>query len=174
MSHSVPDRRGNVKSAHQLGRLSPGDLERTNRLCRQFILVSLLYFFVGSLLGVFLLLGWQAVPRFVHLHLNFFGWISMMIFGVGYKLLPNYAGKIVIHSLTMARVQFWLANLGFLGLLIFYALWSARRGQVVFALTIVSAVVLVAAIVLFGLNVWFTFRLAASPADGHSPSQEGE
>ncbi|MBI3015932.1 MAG: hypothetical protein HYY65_12945 [Candidatus Tectomicrobia bacterium] len=49
-----------------------------------------------------------------HLHLNFFGWISMMIFGVGYKLLPNYAGKIVIHSLTMARVQFWLANVGFL------------------------------------------------------------
>lgn len=162
-----------MKSSDHLSRLKPEELEQINRLCRQFILASIVYFFVGSLLGVLRLLGWSAIPPFIHLHLNFFGWISMMIFGVGYKLLPNYAGKMVIYSLTMARIQFWFANLGFIGMLCFYALWSVAGSHVAFALTILGAATVIASIALFGLNVWLTFRPEVSPAESQSLHRKG-
>lgn len=161
-----------MRSADNLSRLKPSELEETNRLCRKFILASLLYFLAGSLLGVLYLLGWRAIPLFVHLHLNFFGWISMMIFGVGYKLLPNYAGKMVIHSLTMAKVQFWLSNLGFLGLLVFYVLWFKTGSASALGLAVAAAAAVVGSVALFGLNVWLTFRPEVASGEGRRPVHE--
>jgi len=49
--------------------------------------------------------------KFVHSHLNMLGWVSMMIFGVGYHILPRFAGK-PLKSPKMGELQFWLANIG--------------------------------------------------------------
>jgi len=50
-----------------------------------------------------------------HAHVLLIGFVSMMIFGVGYHLLPVFAGT-DLYSLRLAEIQFWLQNIGLIGL----------------------------------------------------------
>jgi hypothetical protein len=50
-----------------------------------------------------------------HAHVLLIGWVSMMIFGVGYHLLPVFAGT-DLYSLRLAELHFWLQNIGLIGL----------------------------------------------------------
>ncbi len=50
-----------------------------------------------------------------HAHILLIGWVFMMIFGVGYHLLPVFAGT-ELYSLPLAEAQFWLQNIGIVGL----------------------------------------------------------
>ncbi len=54
-----------------------------------------------------------AIYRPAHLHMNLLGFVSMMIFGVGYHIIPRLAGK-PLYSRRLAVVHLWLANLGLL------------------------------------------------------------
>lgn len=83
-----------------------------------FIRLSMFYFVVGSLLGVcFLFRPEMANPAHIsmHVHLNLLGWMSMMIFGVGYHVLPRFSGK-PLYSRKLSIVQFWMANAGLVGM----------------------------------------------------------
>jgi len=83
-----------------------------------FIRMSMFYFLAGSLLGVmFVLSPDTASSSYVsmHVHLNLLGWMSMMIFGVGYHVLPRFSGR-PLHSRGMSVVQFWAANAGLVGM----------------------------------------------------------
>ncbi|NIR15120.1 MAG: hypothetical protein GWN86_14735, partial [Desulfobacterales bacterium] len=40
---------------------------------------------------------------------------SMMIYGVGYHILPRFAGKLLKHP-KVAEAQFWIANIGLVGM----------------------------------------------------------
>ncbi len=80
----------------------------------KFAWASLIYLLVGSTMGVVLLLvPLNIVPS--HAHVLLIGFVSMMIFGVGYHLLPVFAGT-DLHSLRLAELQFWLQNIGLVGL----------------------------------------------------------
>lgn len=50
-----------------------------------------------------------------HVHVLLIGFVSMMIFGVGYHLLPVFAGT-ELHSMRLAELHFWLQNIGIVGL----------------------------------------------------------
>ena len=50
-----------------------------------------------------------------HTHVLLIGFVAMMIFGVGYHLLPVFAGT-DLYSLRLAEIQFWLQNIGLIGL----------------------------------------------------------
>jgi len=95
-----------------------------DRFVKNFIGMSIIYLAVASLLGIFML-GHPSLMhlKFVHSHLNMLGWVSMMIFGVGYHILPRFTGK-PLKSLKMGEFQFWLANIGLIGMLLFYTLGS--------------------------------------------------
>ncbi len=83
-----------------------------------FIRLSMLYFVLGSLLGVcFAVRPEMASPDYVsmHVHFNLLGWMSMMIFGVGYHVLPRFSGQ-PLYSRKLSIVQFWTANAGLLGM----------------------------------------------------------
>lgn len=83
-----------------------------------FIRLSLLYFLVGSLMGVCFVI-WPEMANSghisMHVHLNLIGWMSMMIFGVGYHILPRFSGN-PLWSRKMSIVQFWMANIGLIGM----------------------------------------------------------
>jgi cbb3-type cytochrome oxidase subunit 1 len=49
------------------------------------------------------------------------GWVSMMIYGVGYHILPRFVGK-KLKSVKIGEAQFYLANIGLIGMLLFYVL----------------------------------------------------
>jgi len=83
-----------------------------------FIRLSIIYFVVGSLLGVcFMFRPEMAETNHIamHVHLNLIGWMTMMIFGVGYHILPRFSGH-PLYSRKLSIVQFWMANAGLIGM----------------------------------------------------------
>lgn len=67
-------------------------------LSRWFIKIGMLYFVVGLTMGAVLLaqpvMGWSSslqALRPVYLHLLFIGWVTQLIMGVGYWMLPKYS-----------------------------------------------------------------------------------
>ncbi len=84
-----------------------------------FIRQSIIYFMLGTLLGLIFLFFPDAVSQdgiSLHVHMNLIGWMSMMIFGVGYHILPRFSGK-PIYNRKMMTVQFWLASAGMAGMM---------------------------------------------------------
>src|SRR3990172_7427405 len=94
-----------------------------------FIRLSLIYFVAGTLLGVLFLVNPLSANQdhvSMHVHLNLVGWMSMMIFGVGYHILPRFSGN-PLYSRKLSIVQFWAANIGLLGMA---AGWGMRAHTV--------------------------------------------
>ena len=83
---------------------------------KAFIRASLLWFVGGITLGLAMAVhpAW-VVYRPAHAHMNLVGFVVMMIFGVGYQILPRFFGH-PIHSRGLAIAHVWLANLGLAGL----------------------------------------------------------
>ena len=91
-----------------------------DRFVKSFIFMSIFYLMTSSVIGVAMLSNDKYLPlKFVHSHLMLLGWVSMMIYGVGYHILPRFAGR-VLKSRAAAILQFWTANAGLLGMLGFY------------------------------------------------------
>ena len=80
---------------------------------RNFIRASLVWFGVGILIGV--TMAWWPMEHLVyrpaHAHAHLLGFVSMMIFGVAYHVIPRFAGN-PLRSRRMAMIHFWVANLG--------------------------------------------------------------
>jgi len=80
----------------------------------KFAWASLVYLFIGSTMGFVMVLSSLPITP-SHAHVLLIGFVSMMIFGVGYHLLPVFAGT-DLYSLRLAEIQFWLQNIGLIGL----------------------------------------------------------
>ncbi|MCL7412167.1 MAG: cbb3-type cytochrome c oxidase subunit I [ANME-2 cluster archaeon] len=115
----------------------------------KFAWASLVYLVIGSTLGIIMILD-STLFRPSHVHILLIGFVGMMIFGVGYHLLPVFAGT-DLYSLRLAELHFWMQNIGLLGLAFTmpYRQTSdtAHTGSVVFGL------ISLAAIYLFAFNV---------------------
>src|SRR6476659_4084011 len=83
---------------------------------KAFIRASLIWFVLGITLGLAMAIhpAW-TIYRPAHAHMNLVGFVTMMIFGVGYQMLPRFFGH-PIHSRPFASAHIWLANLGLGGL----------------------------------------------------------
>ena len=84
---------------------------------RNFIRSSLFWFGTGILIGVSMAF-WpaeQIVYRPAHAHANLLGFVSMMIFGVAYHVIPRFAGNPLV-SRKLATAHLWIANAGLAGL----------------------------------------------------------
>ncbi|KCZ70389.1 Cytochrome C and Quinol oxidase polypeptide I [Candidatus Methanoperedens nitroreducens] len=93
----------------------------------KFAWSSLIYLLIGGTVGFIVLidrtmgLGLERYSlTFSHVHILLIGFVSMMIFGVGYHLLPVFAGT-ELYSLRLAELQFWVQNIGLVGLTLTYA-----------------------------------------------------
>jgi len=79
---------------------------------RSFLKASLVWLSLGVTLGVAMGVhpAW-TIYRPVHEHMNLLGFVSMMIFGVAYHVIPRFSG----HPLWRRQVAIWhawLANAG--------------------------------------------------------------
>ena len=87
-----------------------------------FIFGGLIYLLIGITMGVlFFLVPETRVLRSVHAHLNLVGFVTFLIFGIAYHILPRFRGR-PLYSEALAWWQFWLANIGLVGLLIFMSM----------------------------------------------------
>jgi cbb3-type cytochrome oxidase subunit 1 len=93
-----------------------------DRFARNFVIMSIVYLAVASIVGVCMLATDSYMHfKFVHSHLMLIGWVSMMIYGVGYHILPRFSGRPLKHP-GLGEPHFWLSNIGLVGMLVFSVL----------------------------------------------------
>jgi len=124
-----------------------------------FIRASLLWFVAGISLGLAMAVhpAW-VVYRPAHAHMNLVGFVVMMIFGVGYQMLPRFFGH-PIHSRSLAVAHVWMANLG-LAALVAGFLIAPHVGSASVPVTAGGGLLWAAGAYGFVYNMWRTFDAA--------------
>lgn len=124
-----------------------------------FIRASLLWFIAGITLGLAMAMhpAWVTY-RPAHAHMNLVGFVVMMIFGVGYQMLPRFFGH-PIHSRKLAVAHIWLANVG-LALLVTGFILSPHIGADAVPVTSSGGVLWALGAYGFVYNMWRTFDAA--------------
>ena len=112
-----------------------------DRFTLGFVLASLVYFFLAAVLGI-----WMGMAettewvKFAHVHFNLLGFMAMMIYGVGYFILPRFNAR-TIKWPRLVPVHFIIANLGLIGM-VFTAYERPSKGFTLFAIFAVLSVLL--------------------------------
>jgi cbb3-type cytochrome oxidase subunit 1 len=85
--------------------------------------------------------------------------MSMMIYGVGYHILPRFSGQ-HIYSPKIMKIQFWFANAGLIGMGISWPFVAG--GDTGFSETalMISAFLSLISVVLFAFNMLKTIKPA--------------
>ena len=87
-----------------------------DRYTKGFVVASLAYFLAAAVLGIWMggtdAAGWV---RFAHVHFNLLGFMSMMIYGVGYFILPRFNGR-TLRWPSWVPIHFYIANIGLIGM----------------------------------------------------------
>jgi len=126
---------------------------------KAFIRASLLWFAGGILLGLAIAIhpAW-LIYRPAHAHMNVVGFLTMLVFGVGYQLLPRLFGH-PLYSSRLAAAHLVLANGGLVGLILGFLVvphdpavgkWLLAAGGILFGLGALFWV----------YNLWRTFDAA--------------
>jgi cbb3-type cytochrome oxidase subunit 1 len=129
-----------------------------------FIRASLVWLGIGVLIGLSMSLwpGQTLVYRAAHMHANLLGFVSMMIFGVAYHVIPRFTGQ-PLHSRRLPLLHLWLANAGLAAMMVG---WMGRvlAPTVAAVLVPVGGVLSTVGTALFIFNLWRTLDRAATPA----------
>jgi len=139
-----------------------------DRYTKGFVVASLVYFFLAAVLGIWMggtdAAGWV---RFAHVHFNLLGFMSMMIYGVGYFILPRFNGR-TLRWPSWVPAHFYAANIGLIGM-VATAPSLPSTGFVLFsALSVLSAG-------MFAVNLGATMLLEPkAAADEEEPASAAE
>jgi cbb3-type cytochrome oxidase subunit 1 len=127
-----------------------------DKFVKGFIVMSIMYLGIAAILGI-VMLGNQNVMalKFVHSHLNMLGWVSMMIYGVGYHILPRFMGR-ALYSNKIGEAQFYIANISLVAMLLFYTLNTYNPSDSYRTITVVSGAIQAFAVFLFLYNMLMT------------------
>ena len=127
-----------------------------DRYVKGFIVMSIVYLGIAAVLGIVMLANQNVMAiKFVHSHLNMLGWVSMMIYGVGYHILPRFMGR-PLYSNKIGEAQFYLANISLVTMLVFYTLNVYNPSGMYRMITVVSGAVQAITIYLFFYNMLMT------------------
>jgi cbb3-type cytochrome oxidase subunit 1 len=99
-----------------------------------------------------------VVYRPAHAHMNVVGFMTMMIFGVGYQLLPRLFGH-PLQSPALAVTHWWLANGGLAGMVAGFML-APHFGERSVPVTATGGVLFALGAFGFVYNLWRTFNAA--------------
>jgi hypothetical protein len=87
-----------------------------DRYTKGFVVASLAYFLLAAVLGTWMgAAGGPEWARFAHVHFNLLGFMSMMIYGVGYFILPRFNGR-TLRWPSWVPLHFYAANVGLVGM----------------------------------------------------------
>ncbi len=126
-----------------------------DRYAKFFVQASLIYLAIGVVLGVMMVAheDWVFLFGRAHTHVNLVGFVTFMIFGVGYHILPRFTGR-PLHSPRLADIHVWLANIGLVGMSIFWILDAGLSGTTFQFLAALSSIVLAISMAIFIYNMW--------------------
>ncbi len=123
-----------------------------------FIKCAMVYLVIAMLMGIYMTISGPVYPmRPIHTHFNLLGWMSMMIYGVGYHILPRFSGT-PLWSDRLAMVQLWTANIGLIGMALGWIIMGTGNGGI--TVLHIFALVEGVSVVLFVLNMFMTIKPA--------------
>ena len=129
------------------------------RIIVWYLRMSVVYFLAGAVIGLSILI-WPGDTDYylpVHVHLNLLGFMSMMIYGVGYHILPKFSGR-QMYSPKIMKIQFWIANAGLLGMAAGWPLVATGDSVLSVDLLIASGFLSLIAVALFTVNILKTLK----------------
>jgi hypothetical protein len=118
----------------------------TQRVGLDWLQLAAIYFSLAVLLGLGMGMSGNHRLLAVHAHLNLLGWVSMALIGLIYRHFPA-AGQN-----RLARVQFWLHNLGLPVMMVALTFMLLGHPQVEPVVGI-SSLVVAGGVVLFCINL---------------------
>lgn len=132
---------------------------RVDPLARRFVAASLAWLLLGTALGLALALPLARQhlppggnPLAAHAHLQLYGFVTMMIFGIALHVLPRFEGRPLPHP-RLAAWQFLAANAGL-------ALFTAGQLLGLEAAVAAGGVLMAAGVALFVAQVAALWRRA--------------
>ena len=127
-----------------------------DKYAKVFVKSSLIYLGIGTIMGVCMVLSPDI--RFtltqVHVHILLLGFMAMMIYGVGYHILPRFMGR-PVYSHRLGNIQVWLANITLIGLSVSWMI-EASQGGVWRLWAILFGIGQGVSIFLFIINLWMS------------------
>jgi hypothetical protein len=123
----------------------------------RFLKIAVVYLVVGTLLGFTMGLTQKFVLVPVHAHVLLLGWASLAIAGLVYNFYP------AASTTRLARLHFWLHNIGLPGFMIGLGLLLSGY-EAVFPLVLVSATAVIVGLVLFAANVLLNIKATSLAA----------
>jgi cbb3-type cytochrome oxidase subunit 1 len=127
-----------------------------DKYAKAFVRSSLIYLGIGTLIGSCMVL-WPDI-RFtvtrVHVHILLLGFMAMMIYGVGYHILPRFMGR-PVYSARLGNAQVWLANITLIGLSLSWIL-EVSQGGIWHNFAILFGIGQAISIFLFIINLWMS------------------
>ena len=113
----------------------------------RFIQVSVVYFSLGVLLGMYMSMEHDYALTGVHVHINLLGWASFALAGIIYHLFPKAGNHI------LAKVHFWGSNIGLplmMGGVTNLLLTESEQSAIFIS---IGATLVVISVILFTINV---------------------
>jgi hypothetical protein len=120
----------------------------------RFIKIATLYLAIGVTMGMVMGMTGKFTLMPVHAHVNLLGWASLALVGVVYQLYPEASRT------RLAKIHFWLHNLGLPPLMIALA-FLLSGNEALEPVVGIASLVVGCGIFIFVINVWMTLK----PAD---------
>jgi hybrid cluster-associated redox disulfide protein len=123
---------------------------------KAFVFAALFYLGLAAIFGI--LNGTTEIGyfgSFAHTHFNLLGFMAMIVFGIGYFILPRFNGT-ELRFENWVPIHFYLGNISLLGMVIFRGLQVETGSEVYTGLFIASASLQVFSIFMFITNIWMT------------------
>lgn len=123
---------------------------------KNFVFASLFYLGLASIFGILngvTDIGYWGV--FAHSHFNLLGFMAMIVFGIGYFILPRFNGTELRYE-NWVTIHFYLGNASLIGMIVFRGLYINTGESFYNVLFIVSAVLQLVSIFMFIINIWIT------------------
>ena len=88
---------------------------------KRFVVSGLIFLFVSGVMGLTMAYHTELRPllRFSHLHMMMIGWVSMLIFGLGYHVIPRFCMSHGVPDHWQMMHWWFFGLLQFLGICIF-------------------------------------------------------
>lgn len=114
----------------------------------RFVKIAVVYFLIGTVLGLVIGSSNQFQYTSVHAHINLLGWVSLAIIGVIYKVFPEAA------EAKLARIHFWLHNVGLPLLIISMVFFAQGEESMGIPFAALGGVLVIASVIVFLVNLF--------------------
>lgn len=137
---------------------------------KSFVFASLIYLGLAVIFGV--LNGMTDIGYFgvfAHTHFNLLGFMSMIIFGIGYFILPRFNG-VDLKFPSWVAIHFYLGNISLIGMVAFRGIEIETGEDIYTTLFIIFAALQAISIFMFIINIWVT--LTPKKVDSITPAKK--